>query len=259
MEDIASTVPASNTNVVDNNELDNVPSSTVKLSPVQIPLTQFVNKAKKKRIKNKWYVEFLEKGSIQYIKPEHIDQVTANFKGKNRDMSLSLIYCLYLTGARPIEILNLKAKDVCRDAQYVKIQVPAAKNGLPRPIYIKWTNKYAKHIHEYARQLMPEMFLHYSFRGKYVRQVINKKGIVKEYKELSRPVRSNFAKWFTGILGDETVLPYHLRHNRFSQMSEKGASPEEIRISKGAKTYASVTPYIHLSSERGKKIAKFLD
>lgn len=239
--------------------VNTIQPSAIVVDSVQSPLTPYIPKVKGKRIKNKWYVEFLEKGSIQYIKPEHIDQVTANFKGKNRDMSLSLVYCLFLTGARPIEVLNIKAKDVVRDAQYVKIQVSAAKNGLARPIYIKWSNKYAKHIYEYTRQLMPEMFIHYAYRGKYVRQVINKKGVVKEYKELSRPVRSNFAKWFAGILGDETVLPYHLRHNRFSQMSEAGATAEEMRISKGAKTYASVMPYIHLSSERGKKIAKFID
>lgn len=263
MQDTTPTLPASNIDKLDSN-VGSVLQPTnngvpVLVPSVQTPLTQFGEKKKGKRIKNKWYVEFLEKGSIQYIKPEHIDQVTANFKGKNRDMSLSLVYCLFLTGARPIEVLNIKAKDVVRDSQYLRIQVSAAKNGLPRPIFIKFSNKYAKHIYEYARQLMPEMYIHYAYRGKYVRHVINKKGVVKTYAELSRPVRSNFAKWFTGILGDETVLPYHLRHNRFSQMSERGATAEEMRISKGARTYASVMPYIHLSSERGKKISKFID
>lgn len=256
MENNSSTIPTSNIGFLDINKRvslppNNTPNFAVPL--VQPTLTEYV---KKKRIKNKYYVEFLEKGTIQYINPEHIDKVTANLHCKNRDMALSLIYCLYLTGARPVEILNLKSKDVVRDAQYVKIQVSGAKNGLPRPIYIKWSNKYAKHIYEYARQLMPEMYIHYAFRGKYVRTALSKKGIVKTYAEISRPVRSNFAKWFKDILGDEPIVPYHLRHNRFSKLSEAGATPEEMRITKGARTYQSITPYIHMSAERGKKMAK---
>lgn len=223
---------------------------------VQVPITQFVPKVKKKRIKNKFYVEFLEQGTIQYINPEHIDQVVNRLPSQHKSMATSLIYCLYLTGARPIEILNLKAKDVKKDGVYLRIQVPAAKNGLARPIYIKYDNPYAKFLHEYSRQLMPEMFIHYKYRGKYVRQVINKKGVVKNYAEIGRPVRSNFAKWFKGVLGGEdTIVPYHLRHNRFSKLSEAGATLEEMRLTKGSKTLASIIPYIHMSSERGKKMA----
>ena len=211
---------------------------------------------KKKRIKNKYYVEFLEKGLIQYVNPEHIDKAVSRIKGSNRDMALSLIYCLYLTGARPVEILSLKGKDITREKSYLKMQVPAAKNGLPRPIFIQLKNPYAKHILNYAKQLMPEMYIHHSFRGSYIRNVLNKKGVLKTYNEISRPVRYYFLIWFKNILGVEAILPYHLRHNRFSKQSEAGSTPEEMRIMKGAKTYTSITPYIHLSSERGKKMAK---
>jgi len=258
MQEVTPTVPSSDLNNVDVNKCDNVETTPIVVPPVLNPVIS-TEKGKKKRIKNKYYVEFLEKGTIQYIDEKHIDAVTRKFSGKNRDMSLSLIYCLYLTGARPIEVLNLKAKDIVHDGQYVKIQISGAKNGLPRPIYVKWENKYAKHIYEYARQLMPEMYIHYAYRGKYVRTIINKKGIVKTYAEISRPVRSNFAKWFAGILGDEPIVPYHLRHNRFSKLSEAGATLEEMRITKGSKTYQSITPYIHMSSERGKKMARFIN
>lgn len=227
----------------------------VRLPPV-LPSDVVVKKGGKgTRIKNAYYVEFLEKGTIQYINPEHIDKAVLQIP-KNREMAMCLIYTLYLTGARPIEVLNLKAKDVTKDGSYIKIQVSGAKNGLPRPIFVQDKNKYAKHIHDYAKQLMPDMWLHHSFRGKYVRNVLNKKGVVKTYAELSRPVRSNFAKWFKNILGEEPIVPYHLRHNRFSKLSEAGASLEDMRITKGSKTLQSITPYIHMSAERGKKMAK---
>lgn len=215
-----------------------------------------MKQSKGKRIKNSYYVEFLEKGTIQYINPEHIDKAVSQIKGHNKSMAMSLIYCLYLTGARPVEVLNLKAKDISKDGSFFKIQISGAKNGLPRPIFLKGNNVYAKYVFDYSRQLMPEMYLHYSFRGKYKRQVINKKGVVKTYAELSRPVRSNFAKWFRDVLGSEPIVPYHLRHNRFSKLSEAGATLEEMRITKGSKTLASITPYIHMSAERGKKMAK---
>lgn len=232
---------------MDNNNGDNVDSVPLKKKSV-----------KGSRIKNQYYVEFLETGMIQYINPEHIDKAVAQIQ-KNRDMAMSLIFCLYLTGARPIEILNLKAKDVSKDGSHYKIQVAGAKNGLPRPIFLKSSNKYARHVYEYSRQLLPDMWLHHSFRGKYVRSVINKKGVVKTYAELSRPVRSNFAKWFKNVLGEQPIVPYHLRHNRFSKLSEAGASLEDMRITKGAKTLQSITPYIHMSAERGKKMAKNID
>jgi len=213
-------------------------------------------KEKQKRITNKFYLEFLEKGLITTIKKEHIEQAAKKISGEYFLMYKIMLYILYLTGARPVEVLNLKGSDVTKKGGYIIIQVPAAKNGLTRPIYLKLKNPFVKEIYDFAKGFFPQMFLFWGIRGTYTRTRINKKGVVKTYIETSRRFRYHCGKWFKDILEVNTsVTPYHLRHNRFSRLSENGATAEDLRLLKGAKTYASVTPYIHLSSERSKKMS----
>lgn len=217
--------------------------------------TPNTNPIKRKRIKNHLYNQFLEKGLIEILEPEHIDKASNNIKGKYEQQHKSILYTLYLTGARPIEVLELKPKNHTKQKGYLKIDLPPAKNGLARPFYISLKNKYAKHIWKYSQTIMPEMYLYWKLRGKYTRERLTKKGNLKKYNETSRPLRYHLTKWFKGVLTTD-IIPYYLRHNRFSKLSANGATPEEIRLLKGAKTTNSVTPYLHLSTTSAKKIAR---
>lgn len=215
---------------------------------------------KNKRIKNKFYLEFLEKGTITKINPAHIEKAAQNIKGQYERMFKVFLYVAYYTGARPAEILQLKTNDINREKQHIVINMPPAKNGLPRPIYLKLNQLWVSEIYAYSRALMPNMLLFWKLRGRYKRQRINRKGEVKEYVELSRRVRYYFESWFKGILDDNaTPVPYHLRHNRFTKLAENGATAEDIRLMKGAKSYNSVIPYLHMSTDKAKSIAKKIE
>jgi site-specific recombinase XerD len=217
--------------------------------------TPNTNNVKKKRIKNELYNQFLDKGLITLIQKEHIDKAVTQIKGKYQQQHTSCLYTLYLTGARPIEILELKPKNHTKEKNYLRIDLPPAKNGLARPFYISIKHPYAKYIWKYSQTIMPEMYLYWKLRGKYTRTRTTKNGNTKTYNETSRPLRYHLTNWFKTIFPTD-IIPYYLRHNRFSKLAENGATPEEIRQLKGAKTITSVTPYLHLSTQSAKKIAR---
>ncbi len=203
------------------------------------------------RITNKLYRKFLDDGMIDIIKSEDIIKVLNGIKGKNTKEARALIICLYLTGARPIEIFNIKAKDITKENQFILVKVPASKNGLPRTIYLQSNNSLARELFDFAISLMGERFLFWNFRGRSKQKYITKKGMIKEYTIISYKLRYHFNKWFNGL-----IPPYFLRHNRFSQLSQEGASLDQLKHIKGARSFESIQYYTHLSTESAKKIAR---
>lgn len=206
------------------------------------------------QIKNKHYKEFLDNGMIRLIDPKEID--TAITKTST---SFSAFICqLYLTGCRPIEALQTQAKDITKQNNYLQINLKASKRGLPRPFLIPFSNKYARIIYNYALTQFPDNYLYHKYRSNTIRTVhfMTKKGIkTKEYTIITNKVYYHFSKAFKDIF---QINPYYLRHNRFSSMSQHGASSEDIMFTKGAKSLDSVRPYQHMSLKSSKKISRFI-
>lgn len=208
---------------------------------------------KSKRIKNPHYVKFLEEGVIDFIKPEHLNLALANVKGQYTKQARALLICLYYTGARPSEVLKLKGKDISRERGYLRINITPSKNSLPRPIM---PLRKLSHIHElenYAFSIFPEMLLFPNFISTYEREYKKKNGEIVIYKETSRKVRYLVYNAFEGVFA-ESLTPYVFRHNRFSKLADIGATLEDIRHLKGAKSMDSVTPYLHMSTAKAKKL-----
>lgn len=208
------------------------------------------------KITNTNYRAFLDRGEITTIDEEQITQALKNIKGRHARQGRSLLIALYLTGARPNEILQLRGKNISKQKGYFTIFVPASKGGLSRTIYVPANSPLTKELYEYCSSLFPEMLLFYNYSNNYTRTVLTQKGI-KTRKETTDKLRYYVKKWFTGII-DNSISPYYLRHNRFSKLAMSGVNTEQIRILKGAKDIASVTPYVHLSSTEAKKIAKHI-
>lgn len=209
------------------------------------------------RIKNIKYRDFLDKGMIDLIKIDHIMRARENIKGKHAQGGKVLLSILYYTGARPEEVLKLKAANISRDGGYVIIQMPPSKRGLARPIYLSvHKNDLVKEIWTYARSLPGEMLLFLAYIGCYKRPYTKRNGDHAEYIERTYKLRYHFRKWFEGIMD---ITPYFLRHNRFSSMMLKGADFQQIKIIKGSKSMESVTPYAHLSKEMAVKNAKLIE
>lgn len=214
------------------------------------------------RIKNKHYREFLDNGVMTFLTEEHIEKALNNVTEKYKSEGRALIIALYLTGARPNEVLRLFAKDISKEGSYIKVQIKGSKGGLPRPIHLRYSNKLAKELYAYSRGLFPDMYLFYNYRSSYTRTYILKgkdtRGQVKQIVDISDKLRYYFKKWFKGVL-EEAIPPYYLRHNRFSRIAEKGATDDFIMFLKGSKSVESIRPYKHMSTHAAKKVAKLID
>ena len=212
------------------------------------------------KITNPNYNKFLKEGMIELVDETVIKKALANVKGKNKDEGRALLICAYATGARPVEYLQLKGKDIRREKHEVYIKLPAAKNGLPRDIPISVRRMpLIIELHKYAMSIMPEMFIFWHFRTNgYKRLHKCKNGTIKEYMDYAASLRYHFNKWFDGVVKG-SIPPYFLRHSRFSSMMSKGATTEQVRLWKGSKTLASVSPYAHMSKEMAKKASRFVD
>jgi len=215
------------------------------------------------KIKNKYYREFLDSGLITELNEEIIQEALKNvqgFRGKFKDEGRALLILLYYTGCRPIEALRVKAKDIERDGHYVKVRLKGAKGGLPRTLYLKRSKPMVKELLDFAERNYDEMVIFWHYIGTYKRKVKTKKGDIKERIDKTDKLRYHFRVWFKDVLEkDDAIPPYFLRHNRFSKLAEKGVRMEDIRLVKGSKTFDSVTPYLHMSKERARKISSKLD
>jgi site-specific recombinase XerD len=216
------------------------------------------------KIKNKAYRDFLDNGIIQTISESDLkamlDQVSMKEK-KKPTIARALIIFLYLTGATPLEALYMKARDIYKEGTYFCIKMRGIGSGkkkrMPRIIRVSRKNKIMQELYNYAIKNFPEMSMFYIFQTTYTRRHVTKSknplknGIETFRTEKSDGLRYYFQKWF----GDK-ITPYFFRHNRFSKLSEEGVSMEQLRMFKGCKTYESIVPYTHLSSDISKKIAK---
>lgn len=209
------------------------------------------------RIVNAHYLKFLREGMIDTLEEEDILKACDNVTGNNKKQGRALIIALYFTGARPNEVLDIKSKDVKREGSYVHVFVKGSKNGLPRTIWLPYKSVLVKEFLSYANSLFPDMRLFWAYRSKYKREVVKPDGSVKEYHEVSAKLRHHFKRWFVDVL-DDPIPPYYLRHNRMSKLSMAGVEMQDLRMIKGAKTFDSITPYLHLSAASAMKIAKKL-
>lgn len=206
------------------------------------------------KIRNKRYREFLDQGLITTLNESDILQALKLIDGEHIKEGRALLIIAYYTGARPTEYLKLKPKHITKKGSYCVVMMPASKGGKTRVIYLQLKRPLIKEFYQFACTIFDGVFLFYHYRTHYVRKIETKDGI-KERIDVTDGLRYHFKKWFR----DEKITPYFLRHNRFSKLSESGATAEEIRQMKGSKTLESVFPYLHLSKRTAKKLARKLD
>lgn len=207
-----------------------------------------------KKIKNPNYRKFLDEGIIETLSQEEIKQALSNIRGRYKIEGRALLICLYFTGARPSECLEIQGKDIIKKGRHFVVKLKAKKRGLPRPVYLM-NNDLTRELYKYAASMFPNMFIFHNFKNNYIRRRINKKGEIITTIETTNKVYYHIHKWFQGVV-DYSISPYFLRHNRFSKIAEAGATAEQIRQLKGSKDIGSVFPYLHLSPYTAKKMAR---
>jgi len=206
------------------------------------------------KISNIEYKRFIEEGYINIVDRTEFSAMLERLKHPQIKQARALFILLYYSGRRPSEILQLKAENLKKEGRYIVMVVPTLKGGRFSTLMLPHTNPHIKELWEYCKTMFPEQWLFYSFRSNHKQRFrVKIKGIeeLRQYDHLARRLYYWLKKW-TGL------PPYFFRHNRFSDMSDKGASLMDIVHAKGAKDPKSAMAYQHLSKKRAKEIAKFI-
>lgn len=210
------------------------------------------------KILNKNYRQFLEHGFIETIGEDQINRVLDSITHKHKNEARALVIVLYYTGARPSEVLKIRARDILKKDSYIHIRIMPSKGGLPRTAWLSNRLTLAKELYNFAmHNMFPEQFLFFHFKNSYIREHKTKHGVIKEYECNSDLVRYYIKKWFKNVIED-SITPYYLRHNRFSKLSEAGINMQDLRMLKGSRSYSSIEPYLHLSGASARNIARKL-
>lgn len=202
------------------------------------------------KINNEKYKRFLNGEFIEFVDEARIKEVIGTIKNKHIDEARSLIILAYYSGARPEEYLSLRPTDFELKNKWLFVKIPTLKGGISRIILLDTKKELVKILLAYIKTVFPSNYLFLHFRGSYTYKYSSPKGKIKEYICHSYKLRYFFEKWF----GD--INPYYLRHNRMSKLSAAGATMQELQQFKGSKTLDSIMPYIHISTENAKRIAK---
>ncbi len=153
----------------------------------------------------------------------------------------TLICFLWISGARPSEILELKREDIKliydpeKDLEFVSFTFPTKKLNAQGDKFVLKTRQikivrpqnpqdlYIETILQYVRPFEPyERLFHYTTR--WAQKVVNRLGRNSIGKKLS---------------------PYHFRHSALTRESAAGRTLDQLMHLKGAKSLDSVKPYLH--------------
>lgn len=204
------------------------------------------------KIVNERYKQFLEGSGIELFSMDELDKGLRNAaKSKFGKQARAFLITLYYTGARPVELLQLKPKDFEKKKTYLTIKIPTAKRGVSRTLSLPLSKKYVNELFKYATSLFDDVYIFYDLISHKIRYYDTKKGDRKQYTIITDRVYYYIKKW----LG---VNPYFLRHSRLSSLSENDASINELMLFKGAKDVNSISPYLHMSSKLSKQIGRKL-
>ena len=177
-------------------------------------------------------------------------------RGKFIKEGRCLLIGLYWTGARPAEILEMECKDIQKEDSFITLDIKTLKRGIDRKVYISQHRLGIKELYNYSKSNFPNYKMFFHYKREHHKRVTLPSGEVKDYIETSRAVRYYINKWFDGIVNNDTIPPYYLRHNRLSSAANKGATLLELKYLKGARDIKSINPYLHLDKTKAKKLAK---
>lgn len=218
-------------------------------------------------VKNERYRAFLEKRIVPVIdRAVFLPLLDKIDYPKSPREARALAILLWMTAARPNEILRLKRDNVQARGTQIVFDLPGSKGSEARTILLPKNNALVKEVWAYISVRFPSMLLFPSFYSSSVRTSTSIKtrkwkeketGIERVGKRYERNYQTVSAKldyWFQRWFG---FPAYVFRHNRMTIAAEK-LSLEQLRKLKGAKTEASVVCYLHLTMKEAKQIGREL-
>jgi integrase len=236
-----------------------------------------------KKITNKYYKDFLEKDFFEVVTKEILNDILDNistlYKDKKFKQNVSgpkeearaFVILLWITGARPAELLKMAKEDIEKRGNIIMITIPGGiKKSKTRTLHVSHSDKLVKEVWNYASQGTPIMrlFPHLQSERKrsnvtYTKKVDDpitgettkvKVMVNKTYTITTGRIYYYIKKYVEGVMD---ISPYYLRHNRFTVAAEKLDYKDLMKI-KGARSIASVEPYVHVTKEKQEKWSREL-
>lgn len=204
-------------------------------------------------IKNKRYLKHFKKRQIELISPKEFYENWSKIKAKPylQNLLKDFFLLLFWTGRRPVELLNLKGENVRKTQlkeddgiykDYLILDIETKKGG--NDVEIMLVFEQIPELDPLWQRIegCPSDFRYFELlrtRGINELKWKTKSGEPRNkiYDEPSKKIWYWSNKYFG-------VPAYFFRHNRFSTMVNEGRTYEDIKIFKGAKSSASVDPYI---------------
>lgn len=217
------------------------------------------------KVTSERYKSYLNRQKIEPIDSKKFTEMLEKVQHANKKEARALCILLWATAARPNEILRLTNDKVFKEKNLLSIQLLGSKGSLPRTIDLPLSHPLIKEVWAYSKMVPPNLRLFGNFYSKFQRFSIQKtgkkgkkiyrkpfdeKGLPVGYPIYSSKLRYYFEKWF-----NET--PYILRHNRLTIAAEDLSVADLMQL-KGAKTEASVWPYVLMTRKQAKKISRSL-
>lgn len=146
-----------------------------------------------------------------------------------------LIALLWLTAARPNELLQLRHEDISSTDTELSIKLKTLKLGQGKEFMVK------ERVLTFERTLGLDAV-------PYIETVINNARATPSGSLLisrgSRWAEKAINRLSMEVL-NKPLSPYHFRHSVLTWLGRKGYSSLDIQYFKGSKTLASVEPYLH--------------
>ena len=143
------------------------------------------------------------------------------------------IVLLWLTGARPQELMEMTKKDITIEQDKIKFHIKTLKLNNSTGKFIVEKRTLVLNIHSHLR---------------YVKTIDSHLKRLKEDSQIFQfTIRTGFnvvKRLGWSVLGIG-ICPYNFRHSRMTLLAERGASIDNLMKFKGARTRRSVRPYLH--------------
>ena len=238
------------------------------------------------KIKNEIYKSFRESNSIiedfevsEEQFQEWLDTIPSSKQPRKSTplQAQALFILLFWTGRRPSELVTLRPEHinkVTKKGRKFLLNIPTLKGGEQTLIPLPF-NKHTLQAYNYMKKFPPGFNCFYAFLGHRRNKVnmrLRKTKIIKirtihqdgtiteeEQHETEREPKIYFKQG--EALGHYCLLwtgrpAYWFRHYRFSHMAKNGASRDQIKDYKGAKTDESVKVYLHQSNKQINEMLK---
>ena len=141
------------------------------------------------------------------------------------------IVVLYLSGARPSEVLPLKRSDFEFSGDDVRISFRTLKGGLPRTlVFDRWATPFIPFLSAFVAGLKGD--------------------------DLFRFKNDSTLRKIVYHASEGLATPYSFRHNRLYKLAREGADVFELADIKGSKSIESVRPYVVRAGQASDKFKR---